>query len=107
MLLRLTQIKLKPDDCCLTPAEIAARALRIPQKDILSARPVRRSIDARDKSDVRVIMALDVETARPIRPCRKTRRRCRRRNPFRHLRSATATTARWWWAWAPRGCLRR
>ena len=71
MLLRLTQIKLKPDDCRLTPAEIAARALRIPQKDILSARPVRRSIDARDKSDVRVIMALDVETARPIRPLPK------------------------------------
>ena len=68
MKLRITQLKLRLDDYQLSPEAIAARALRLRPGDILWAKLVRRSVDARDKSDVRLILTLDVETARPVRP---------------------------------------
>ena len=68
MHLRLSQIKHPQDANRLTPAEIAARALRLKPADILSARLTRKSVDARDKSDVHFTLTLEVETARPIRP---------------------------------------
>ena len=68
MKLRITQLKLRLDDYRLSPEAIAARALRLRPEDIHWAKLVRRSVDARDKSDVRLILTLDVETARPVRP---------------------------------------
>ena len=66
MRLRISQIKLRLDDHRLPPAEIASRALRVRPSDILSARLLRKSVDARDKSDVHFTLTLEAETARPI-----------------------------------------
>jgi len=69
--LRLSQIRLRLDDHRLTPVEIACRALRVKPGDIAGARLVRRSVDARDKSDVHFTLTLDVDTVRPIKPLPK------------------------------------
>jgi len=66
--LRLSQIKQRLDDWQLPLEKIAARALHIRESDIVSATLRRKSVDARDKSDVHFTLTLDVETARPIRP---------------------------------------
>ena len=68
MKLRLTQIKQKLDDWQLPLERLAARALRIRESEVVSAKLRRKSVDARDKSDVHFTLTLDVETARPIRP---------------------------------------
>ena len=68
MKLRLSQIKLRLDDYQLPLPVIAARALRVKPADIVSARLLRRSVDARDKSDVHLSLTLEVETVRPVRP---------------------------------------
>ncbi len=68
MKLRISQLRQKLDDYRLSPAALAARALRLREADILSARVARRSVDARDKGDVHFALTLDVETARPVRP---------------------------------------
>ena len=67
MRIRLSQLRLNLDDYRLPLEEVAARALRVKPRDIVSARLVRRSVDARDKGDVHFILTLDVETARPVR----------------------------------------
>ena len=71
MRLRLSQIRQKLDDFRLPLAVIAARALRVRPEEILSAALVRKSVDARDKSDVHFTLTLDVETARPLHPLPK------------------------------------
>ena len=68
MKLRLSQVKQRLDDWRLPLTRVAARALRIRESEILSARLRRKSVDARDKSDVHFILTLDVETSAPIRP---------------------------------------
>ena len=65
---RITQLRLKLDDDRLPIETIAARALRVKPEEIRSARLVRKSVDARDKSDVHFTLTLDVETACPVRP---------------------------------------
>ncbi len=67
MRIRLSQLRLDLDDWQMPPEAVAARALRVKPRDILSARLVRRSVDARDKGDVHFILTLDAETARPVR----------------------------------------
>ena len=67
MRIRLSQLRLNLDDYRLPLEEVAVRALRVKPRDIVSARLVRRSVDARDKGDVHFILTLDVETARPVR----------------------------------------
>ena len=68
MKLRISQLRQKLDDYQTPPARLAARALRLKETEILSARLARRSVDARDKGDVHFTLTLDVETARPVRP---------------------------------------
>ena len=68
MKIRVSQVKQRLDDWQLPLERVAARALRIPESEILSARLRRKSVDARDKSDVHFTLTLDVETARPLRP---------------------------------------
>ena len=68
MKLRLTQLKQRLDDWQLPLERLAARALRIRESEVVSAKLRRKSVDARDKSDVHFTLTLDVETARPIRP---------------------------------------
>ena len=68
MKLRLTQVKQRLDDWRLPVGAIAARALRVAPGEIVSAKLIRKSVDARDKSDVHFALTLDVETARPLRP---------------------------------------
>ena len=67
MKIRISQLRQKLDDYKRPPEQLAARALRVKPEDILSARLVRRSVDARDKGDVHFTLTLDVETARPVR----------------------------------------
>ncbi len=67
MRIRLSQLRLNLDDYRLPLEEVAARALRVKPREILSARLVRRSVDARDRGDVHFILTLDVETARSVR----------------------------------------
>ena len=68
MKLRLSQIKQKLDDWQMPLERVAARALRLRESEIASARLRRRSVDARDKADVHFILTLDVETKRPVKP---------------------------------------
>ena len=68
MKLRLSQVKQRLDDWQAPLSRVAARALHIRESEVVSARLRRRSVDARDKSDVHFILTLDVETSRPIRP---------------------------------------
>ena len=67
MKIRINQLRQKLDDWQLSPAELAARALRVKPQEILSARLVRKSVDARDKGDVHFTLTLECETARPVR----------------------------------------
>lgn len=61
-MIRISQIKLKLNDYQLKPEEIAARALKLRPEEILWARIFRKSVDARDKSDVHFSMTVDCET---------------------------------------------
>ena len=67
MRIRISQLRQKLDDYRLAPEQLAARALRVKPGDILAAKLVRRSVDARDKGDVHFTLTLDVETAGPVR----------------------------------------
>ena len=67
MVIRISQLRQKLDEAHLTYEELAARALRVPRRDILSARLLRRSVDARDKGDIHFSLTLEVQTARPLR----------------------------------------
>lgn len=67
MKIRISQLRLNLDDYQMPPEAVAARALRVKPGEILSARLVRKSVDARDKGDVHFSLTLDVETARPVR----------------------------------------
>ena len=63
--IRIQSISLTPDQALFPPASAAARALKVKETDILEARLVKRSVDARDKSDVRIIVTLDVKCKNP------------------------------------------
>jgi len=67
MRIRISQLRQGLDDYRMSPEEAAARALRVRPGDIFSARLLRRSVDARDKGDVHLVLTLEVETARPLR----------------------------------------
>ena len=67
MKLRISQLRQKLDDYQLPLSQLAACALRVKPGDILSAKLIRKSVDARDKGDVHFTLTLDVETARPVR----------------------------------------
>ena len=68
MKIRIAQVKQRLDDWQQPLERVAARALRVQERDILSVTLRRKSVDARDKSDVHFSLTLDVETARPVRP---------------------------------------
>ena len=68
MRIRISQVRQRLDDYRAPLEKIAARALRVKDGEIVSARLVRKSVDARDKGDVHFSLTLDVETARPVRP---------------------------------------
>ena len=67
MKIRISQLRQRLDDWQLPPEELAARALHVKREDIRWARLARKSVDARDKSDVHFTLTMDVETARPVR----------------------------------------
>ena len=67
MIIRISQLRQKLDDYRLPLEQLAARALRVKPGEILWAKLVRKSVDARDKGDVHFTLTLDVETARPVR----------------------------------------
>ena len=60
MKIRVSQIKQKLDDWQMPLEKIAARALHVKEADIVSAALRRKSVDARDKSDVHFTLSLDV-----------------------------------------------
>ena len=66
-MIRISQLKL-PLDYEKTPlAAHAARALHCAPNDISAVHLRKRSVDARDKGDIRFVLTLDVETKRPLR----------------------------------------
>ena len=67
-MLRIQQLKVPLDYEKRPLAHWAGKALRLRPEEIVSARLARRSVDARDKSDVRFVLTLDVETRRAVRP---------------------------------------
>ena len=67
-MLRIQQLKVPLDYAKRPLAHWAAKALRLRPEEIVSARLAKQSVDARDKSDVRFVLTLDVETKRPLRP---------------------------------------
>ena len=71
MKIRLSQVRLKLDDWQMPLARVAARALRVGEQDIAAVALRRRSVDARDKSDVHLTLTLDVEVHRPVHPLPK------------------------------------
>ena len=79
-MIRISQLKL-PLDYENTPlAAHAARALHCAPNDISAVHLRKRSVDARDKGDIRFVLTLDVETKRPLR---SLPRGCERLSPSR------------------------
>ena len=60
-MIRLQSIKLFPDEALKSVTSIAAAALKLPQSEILSAHLIKKSVDARDKNDIRILITIDVE----------------------------------------------
>lgn len=61
MRVRISQLRLGLDEAARPLEEIAARALKLRGREIVSARVFRKSVDARDKRDVHFSLTLDVE----------------------------------------------
>ena len=59
-MLRINSIKLDPGYTDKDLRESILRRLRIKAEDLLSYKPVKRSIDARDKSDIKYVLCVDV-----------------------------------------------
>ncbi len=62
MLTRITNIKLTPDEAMKPLTDAAARALKMNKSEIISVRLVKKSVDARNKSDIRLLVTVDAET---------------------------------------------
>ncbi len=65
-MMRLTNIRAELDDG-LDAKRIAARALKMSEKDITDAKIVKKSVDARDKGDIHFTLSLDATLARPLK----------------------------------------
>ncbi len=63
-MIRLKNLSLTPDEALLPLKDAAARALKLKPQDIVTARLSKKSVDARDKSDVRLVVTVDVEPMR-------------------------------------------
>ena len=64
-MIRIQSLRLTPDEA-LSPLEhAAAKALKTDVRNILSVRLVKRSVDARDKGSIHIIVTLDAQTKRP------------------------------------------
>ena len=64
-MIRIQSVSLTPDQA-LMPLEIAAaRELKLKPEQIKEVRLVKKSVDARDKSDVRIIITMDAQTVKP------------------------------------------
>ncbi len=61
MTVRVLQLKLTPDEALRPLTALAAKALRLPENKIISARIVKKSVDARSKSDIRLLVTMDAE----------------------------------------------
>ena len=66
-MLRIQQLKVPLDYEKQPLARHAARALRLPVEEIAEVRLVKKSVDAREKANVRFVLTLDVETRHPLR----------------------------------------
>ena len=62
-MIRLTNVRLELDEK-RTLTEIAAKELRANPADVISARLVKKSVDARDKGDIHFVAAIDVNIRR-------------------------------------------
>lgn len=63
-MIRVTSVKLTPAEALRPLAETAAAALKIDKSEILSVRLIKKSTDARDKGDIRVLVTFDAEVKR-------------------------------------------
>ncbi len=72
-MLRLTQVKMPLDASEQEFYREVARRLKIPEKTIKSLKVSRRSVDARNKEDVRFVFSIDVELENEIQILKKSR----------------------------------
>ena len=63
-MIRIQSISLTPDQALMPLKTAAAAALRLSEKDISEVRLVKRSVDARDKSDIKILVTLDAACKR-------------------------------------------
>ena len=63
-MIRISNVSICLDDSSKSDIELAARALKINKSEIISAQLVKKSVDARDKSDVHFVCTFDVELKR-------------------------------------------
>ncbi len=101
MPIRVNELKIRPCESADATALKAAQArLKARDADILSHRIVKKSVDARDKGDIRLIYSMDVTLAHDEAAwLAHLPRLCGKRRRLRF--------ARWWRGWAPAGYLRR
>ena len=66
-MIRIAQVRAELDYEKRPLVLLAAKALKVKPDEVLSARIVKKSVDARDKGDVHFSLTLDVETAHPLR----------------------------------------
>lgn len=63
-MIRIQQLKLKPDHTDSQLLQAVAKALKLPAASIKSYKIVRQSIDARKKSDIQYVYTIDVEISK-------------------------------------------
>ncbi|MBR3929900.1 MAG: hypothetical protein IKJ65_12975 [Clostridia bacterium] len=60
-MIRITNVKISLDEALRPLAPVAARALGVKESEILSVKLLKKSVDARDKSDVHFVCAIEAD----------------------------------------------
>ena len=66
-MIRIQALTLSLDEAVRPLSALAAKALGVKESDILEVRQVKRSVDARDKGRIRLLVTLDAETKQPLK----------------------------------------
>ncbi len=67
VVIRIQALTLTLDEAVRPLSALAAKALNVKESDISEVRQVKRSVDARDKGRIHLLVTLDAETKRPLK----------------------------------------
>jgi len=67
MKIRLTNVKMSLDNADKGLKNLAAKSLGVPEGEILNVKLIKKSVDARDKSDIHFVCTLDAEVKKAIK----------------------------------------